>query len=123
MYYEIIYNGVYDYQGEDITLDNYEFYIRDNKEDVIAFMFEQHFDHYYPGYCVGSTEFDYVKEIENKWLFRELDFSDLYYENYAFKDWLKDRHVDDAIEQYLSEIDLEDLYDYDDEEEEEDEWD
>ena len=123
MYFTFVYNGSYDYDGYTVQLDDYEYSIRDNKDDVIEYLYEKHFDRPYSGYYVGTEEMNYVSELENKWLYNEIDFIALYYEDYAFKDWLKDKYVEDAIEQYLSEVCLEDLYDYDDEDEEDDdEW-
>ena len=86
MYFTFVYNGSYDYDGYTVQLDDYEYSIRDNKDDVIEYLYEKHFDRPYSGYYVGSEEMNYVSELENKWLYNEIDFIALYYEDYAFKD-------------------------------------
>lgn len=121
MYYTIIYNGTYEYDDEVITLEDYEFNFCEDKDVVVSFYYEQEYGHPYRGIAVGTEEFNFVTDIENKWLYNEIDTWELYNRNYAFKDWIYNYYLEDALKEYMAE-NLWELYsDYYEEEDEEDE--
>ena len=123
MYYTLVYNGVYDYDGELIQLEDYDYEICEDKFDVVSYYYEKEYGKRYTGITCGEEEFNFVKDIENRWLFNEIDTWELYNRDYAFKDWLYDAYLYAAIESYIEEVGWESLIDYEEDEEEEDEWD
>ena len=119
MYHTIIYNGTYEYDDEIITLEDYEYTFYEDKEVVVSFYYEQEYGYPYRGISVGTEEFNFVTNIENKWLYNEIDTWELYNRNYAFKEWVYDYYLEDALKEYMSEHLWESYDDYDEEEEEE----
>ena len=91
----------YDFDG----YVDYPYVIREDLQDIIEYKFEQKYNKKYSHRTWfledGASEF--VKEVENDYLYNKIDVIELYSFDFDFKDWLKEKYINDALNEYIME--------------------
>lgn len=107
MKHTIYYTFDVDYKDAHLYASDYAYYVEDSLRDVVEYSYEKAFNEKFNemSWFLTDGAKPLVEKLEKKYFENTLDFDKYYTFDWDFKDWIKEKYYDDALEECYKKMD------------------